>query len=306
MAQFTTHRPTFSEVAARLSALMHWQNTVGKIRAQMTATTNAAAALTGSTGAPGPPRQTPGAPVTAVSSSPMGQVSSPGGRGLQDVSGGPGDDGSQGGGSISASIHPQPRQLANDDAASMAAAASSTPSGGGHPSFPQPGSFESSSTLGSSFLGGAEGGGPFSLGSGAVAAANALDTGHGRDGSMAGSVRSVGSIGSLDQAKQAVTARPVYAPVASARANTMMAPSSLPFYPQGAPGLAPGSSRPVYDQSEEMPAMPMPGMEWLFSPTSGQYPWVLLRSILLYPYIQHSSMLHSTLVMSHDPHPTCR
>ena len=246
---------------------MHWQNTVGKIRAQMTANTNAAAALTGSTGA-GPPRQTPGAPVTAVSSSPMGQVSSPGERGRQDTSERPGDDGSHGGGSISSSIHPQTHQLANDDAASMAAAASSTPSGGGHPSFPQPGSFESSSTLGSSFLRGAEGGGPFSLGSGAVAAANALDTGHGRDGSMAGSIRSVGSIGSLDQAKPPVTARPVYAPGPSARANSMIAPSSLPFYPPGAPGLAPGSSRPVYDQSEEMPAMPMPGMGWLFSPTS--------------------------------------
>ncbi|GAX81452.1 hypothetical protein CEUSTIGMA_g8881.t1 [Chlamydomonas eustigma] len=34
-------RPSFSEVAARLSALMHWQNTVGRIRAQMHAATKA-------------------------------------------------------------------------------------------------------------------------------------------------------------------------------------------------------------------------------------------------------------------------
>ena len=172
---------------------MHWQNTVGKIRAQMTATSNAAAASAGSVA--GQPRKT-------------------------------------------------------SDSASLAAATTV---------FPSPGSFDSASTLGSSFLGGA-GGGPFSLGSGALAAANALDAGLGRDSSIAGSVRSVGSIGSLDQVKPPVTSRPVYAPGASGRANSMAAaPSSLPFYPQGAPGMSPGSSRPVYDPSEEMPAMPMPG-----------------------------------------------
>lgn len=38
-------RPSFSEVAARLSALMHWQSTVGRIRAQLAAAaTNAASA----------------------------------------------------------------------------------------------------------------------------------------------------------------------------------------------------------------------------------------------------------------------
>ena len=237
-------RPTFSEVAARMSALMHWQNTVGRIRAQMTAA------------------------ASATSQARLRQGSSQGGDSI--ISGG-GDEEHASGSCIA-----DPKPPARQGSSSFTVAADSEGRGASRqqPSQQlmqqlmqqpagQPQVWDSSSTVVSSL---AAEGGPFSFA--AAAAAMAAD----------GGGTATTSDGARQQPAPPAAARAMPSPfsgvsgrsAASSAASEFShgsvslfpgaaaaaAPSSLSSYPPSSIG---GQRPPTYQLPEDMPAMPMPG-----------------------------------------------